>query len=284
MRLAHTGLLDWDLLLGYFARRAIGGVEAVDPASGAYRRTIVVGGTVGTLELTRGGPDHLVLRTDRPARLVVPRARRIFSLDADPRAAADHLAGDPDLAPLVAARPGLRVPGTWDPFETGVRAIVGQQVSVAGASTVTARIVARAGSLLDRPASGLTSTFPGPAVLAEADLSGVGMPGARVAAVQAFAAAVASGDLRLDGSLGLEDLVAAVCAIRGLGPWTASYLALRMGEADAFPAADLGLRRALSPSAPLSTAELSARAEAWRPWRGQAALRLWLGDEAPPSG
>lgn len=283
-RLAFSGPLDWDLLLGYFARRAIRGVEAVDLAAGTYRRSIVVDGVAGTLELARGDADHLVLRADLPTRLVLARARRIFALDADPREAAAVLSADPVLAPLVAARPGLRVPGTWDPYETGVRAIVGQQVSVAGASTVTARIVARAGTPLDRPGLGLTHTFPAPDVLAGADLAGVGMPGARVAAVQAFAAAVASGELPLDGSLALDELIAATCAIRGLGPWTASYLALRMGEADAFPAADLGLRRALSPVAPLSTAELAARAEAWRPWRGQAALRLWLGDEAAPAG
>ncbi len=283
-RLAFTGPLDWDLLLGYFARRAILGVEAVDLTAGTYRRSIVVDGVAGTLELARGDADHLVLRTDLPTRLVLSRARRIFALDADPREGAAVLSADPALAPLVAARPGLRVPGTWDPYETGVRAIVGQQVSVAGATTVTARIVARAGTPLDRPGRGLTHTFPAPEVLAEADLGGVGMPGARVAAVQAFAAAVGSGELRLDGSLALDELIAAVCAIRGLGPWTASYLALRMGEADAFPAADLGLRRALNPAAPLSTVELAARAEAWRPWRGQAALRLWLGDEAAPAG
>jgi 3-methyladenine DNA glycosylase/8-oxoguanine DNA glycosylase len=220
-----------------------------------------------------------------PARLgasgrVVALARGIFALDRDPTEGAAHLASDPVLAALVSARPGLRVPGTWDPYETGVRAIVGQQVSVAGASTVTARIVERVGAQVPGWEDlGITHTFPGPATLAAADLTGIGMPGARAAAIQAFAAAVDRGDIVLDGSVPLDDLVESICEVRGLGPWTASYIALRMGESDAFPAADLGLRRAVSPLAPLTTAELTARADAWRPWRGQAALRLWLSEE-----
>src|SRR5690606_29596652 len=120
-------------------------------------------------------------------------ARRIFAVDRQLRAAVDHLSTDPVMAPLLAARPGLRVPGTWDPYETGVRAIVGQQVSVAGATTVTGRVVARAGQPRPAVADGLTRVFPDSEALAAADLSGIGMPGARVAAVQAFAAAVADG-------------------------------------------------------------------------------------------
>ena len=283
--LPFRGPLDWPLLLGYFARRAIAGVEAVDLAGGTYRRTVVLeDGGAAVLELRSGGDDHLVLEVAGPDGDLGPgtvaRARRIFALDDDPTEAAAHLSADPVLAPLVAARPGLRVPGTWDPYETGVRAIVGQQVSVAGASTVTARIVARAGTPLPTSAGALTHVFPPPAVLAGADLAGIGMPGSRVAAIQAFAAAVAEGRIPLDRSVGLDELVAAVCAIRGLGPWTASYLALRLGEADAFPAADLGLRRAAGAGVTLTTKELATRAEAWRPWRGHAALRLWLSEEA----
>jgi AraC family transcriptional regulator of adaptative response / DNA-3-methyladenine glycosylase II len=284
VRLPFRGPLDWDLLLAYFARRAIGGVEHVDVAASTYRRTVVIDGEPALLALSRAGDDALRLELapmPRPVpAAVVARARGIFALDRDPTAGAVHLADDPVLAPLVAARPGLRVPGTWDPYETGVRAIVGQQVSVAGASTVTARIVQRLGTPVDGwEQLGLTHTFPAPGVLADGDLAGIGMPGARAAAIKAFAAAVDAGDIRLDGSLPLDDLLASICAVRGLGPWTASYIALRMGESDAFPAADLGLRRAVSPMAPLATAALAARAEAWRPWRGQAALRLWLSDE-----
>lgn len=282
LRLPISGPLAWEELLAYFARRAIAGVEAV--ADGTYRRTVVIDGSPGLLELERPADDHLLLRVHLPhlhdLRHVVERARRIFGLDRDPRAAEAHLAGDPVLAPLLAARPGLRVAGTWDPFETGVRAIVGQQVSVAGASTVTARIVARAGTPVPGlEPFGLTHTFPTPEDLAHADLDGIGMPGARVAAVQAFAAAVDKGELPLDGRLGLDDLLAAICAVPGLGPWTAGYLAMRMGEGDAFPAADLGLRRAADPDGdPLPTRALEERAEAWRPHRSLAAVHLWLSE------
>jgi 3-methyladenine DNA glycosylase/8-oxoguanine DNA glycosylase len=280
--LPFTGPLDFPVLLAYFARRAIGGVEQVDLATGPYRRTVAVDGAAGVIELRHGGPHHLLLRTDLPDGLtdeVVARARRIFALDIDPTEALTHLSSDPALAPSIAARPGLRVPGTWDPFETGVRTIVGQQVSVAGASTVTARLVQRVGNPLETAHGGLTHTFPTPAVLAAADLAGIGMPGARVAAIQGLAAAISEGRLRLDGSVALDELIEAICAIRGLGPWTASYLAMRMGQPDAFPAADLGLRKAVSTDGPLTTKAMTARAEAWRPWRAQAALRLWMAGE-----
>jgi 3-methyladenine DNA glycosylase/8-oxoguanine DNA glycosylase len=249
---------------------------------GTYRSTINLDGDPGVLELRRGGADHVLLRAHLPhvgdLIHVVQRARRIFALDRDPTVGDEHLGADPLLAPLIAASPGLRVPGTWDGYETGVRAIVGQQVSVSGASTVTARIVERVG----RPvpgleALGLTHTFPDPATLAAADLEGIGMPGARAAAIKAFAAAVDKGELPLDGRLPLDELVAAICAVPGLGPWTAGVIALRLGEPDTFPAADLGLRRAAHPAGPpLTTAELEARAEPWRPHRAAAALRLWL--------
>jgi AraC family transcriptional regulator, regulatory protein of adaptative response / DNA-3-methyladenine glycosylase II len=282
LRLPFAGPLDWDLMLGYFDRRAIAGVERVD--GDVYRRTITIDGEPGVLEITRGDADHLLLRAHLPQVggliHVVQGARRIFALDRDPSAADAHLGADPVLGSFVAARPGLRVPGTWDPYETGVRAIVGQQVSVAGASTVTARIVERVGRpVAGLEAMGLTHTFPDAATLASADLDGIGMPGARARAIKAFAAAVDKGELPLDGRLPLDDLVAAVCAVPGVGPWTAGVLALRLGEPDTFPAADLGLRRAANPGGhALSTDALAALAEAWRPHRAAAALRLWLSE------
>jgi AraC family transcriptional regulator of adaptative response / DNA-3-methyladenine glycosylase II len=282
LRLPFRGALEWDVLLDYFATRAIAGVEHVD--GGTYRRTIEVDGQPGVLELSCGEEGHLHLRAHladvRGLIHVVERARQIFALDRDPAEANAQLAVDPRFAAAVATRPGVRVPGTWDPHETGVRAIVGQQVSVRGAGTLTARIVERAG----RPVPGfedlgLTHTFPDPATLSQADLSGIGMPGARVAAIKAFAAAVDKGDVPIDGRLPLDDLVAAITAVPGLGPWTASYLALRMGERDAFPVADLGLRRAASrDGTPLSTAALAERAERWRPHRATAAVRLWMSE------
>jgi len=285
LRLPFQGPLDWDRLLAYFERRAIDGVEHV--ADGTYRRTIVLDGDPGVLEIGPGGPDHLELRAHLPhvggLIHVVQGARRIFALDRDPTAADVHLATDPVLGPLVASRPGLRVPGTWDGYETGVRVIVGQQVSVAGASTVTARIVERIGQRVPGlEPFGLTHTFPDPATLATADLDGIGMPGARARAIKAFAAAVDKGDVPLDGRLPVADLVAAICAVPGLGPWTAGVLALRLGEPDTFPAADLGLRRAANPGGdPLATSDLVARAERWRPHRAAAAFHLW---QSEPGG
>ena len=163
------------------------------------------------------------------------------------------------------------MPGTWDPYETGVRAIVGQQVSVAGASTVTARVVARHGQPLPSPSGGLRHAFPRPEVLVDADLDGLGLTGARITAIRGWAAAVADGAVRLDGSVSLDELVESVVALRGLGPWTAHYVAVRTGYADAFPVADLGLQRA----AGLDGRGLAAAAERWRPFRALAAVHLW---------
>jgi 3-methyladenine DNA glycosylase/8-oxoguanine DNA glycosylase len=180
---------------------------------------------------------------------------------------------------LIEARPGVRVPGTWDPFETGVRAIVGQQVSVAGANTLIARLVQRHGSpVAGLSALGLSHTFPAPATLAEADLDGLGLTSARIDAVHAFARAVVTGDVALDRSAALTRLIDSLTAIPGLGPWTAHYLALRMGEPDAFPASDLGIRRSLAAvlGHPPAAAEVDRRAEEWRPWRALAATQLWL--------
>jgi AraC family transcriptional regulator of adaptative response / DNA-3-methyladenine glycosylase II len=215
---------------------------------------------------------------------VVERARRIFNLDADVDAATAHLEADPTVGSLLRARPGLRVPGTWDPFETGVRAIIGQQVSVAGAGTIAARLVQRHGApVAGLRELGLTHTFPSPTTLASADLTGLGFPSSRAAAIRSFACGVADDSVRLDGSVGLEQLVSSVAGVPGLGPWTAHYLALRLGEPDAFPAADLGLRRAADPIAPRSTAELTRLAERWRPWRALAAVHLWLSERRVPS-
>jgi len=279
LRLAFRPPLDWDAMLDYFATRAIRGVEHV--AGDIYRRTIVIDGDPGVLELRPGGPEHLLLRVHLPhwegLIHVVERARRIFNLDADLDAATAHLGSDPTIGSLVLARPGVRVPGTWDPFETGVRAVIGQQVSVAGAGTLAARLVQRYGTPVPGLRElGLTHTFPPPTTLASADLAGLGFTTSRASAIQNFACAVADDTVRLDRSVGLDQVVIAVTAVPGLGPWTAHYLALRLGEPDAFPAADLGLRRAIAPTSPPSTSELTARAERWSPWRALAAVHLWL--------
>jgi AraC family transcriptional regulator of adaptative response / DNA-3-methyladenine glycosylase II len=269
-------------MLGYFALRAIPGVEVV--AGGTYRRTVVVDGDPGVIEVSRGGDDHLLLRArlrDEEGLVHVARGvRLIMGLDADVELARAHLAGDPTVGPLVTARPGLRVPGTWDAFEIGVRAIIGQQVTVAGASTLTGRLVERHGNrVTGATPPGLTHTFPSAETLAEADLDGIGLTRARIRAIRGFAAAVAEERVRLDPSAPLDELVGSITAVPGVGPWTAHYIALRIGEPDALPASDLGLRRALAgASAPAvlpSADELTARADAWRPWRALAADHLW---------
>ncbi len=281
LRLDFEPPLDWETMLGYLQARAIVGVEEV--AGGTYRRTVAIDGDPGVLELSRGGPDHLLLRAHLPhwEGLIhhVQRARRIFNLDADIGAASSHLGSDAVIGPLLRARPGLRPPGTWDPFETGVRAIVGQQVSVAAANTLIARVVRRHGAAVAGLGPlGLTHVFPPAEVLAGADLTGLGLTGARQRAVGAFARAVDDGEIDLDQSRPLEQLVASATATVGLGAWTAHYLALRMGEPDAFPATDLGLRRALrrSTGRGLTGRDCEGLAGPWRPHRALAATHLWL--------
>ncbi|MGH7789571.1 MAG: DNA-3-methyladenine glycosylase family protein, partial [Candidatus Binatia bacterium] len=187
-----------------------------------------------------------------------------------------HLRRSPALRPLVDAAPGLRVPGAWDPFELAVRAILGQQVTVKGATTLAGRLAAAFGRPVDC-GDGLTHVFPTAAVLAEADVAALGMPRARAETVRALARAVANGSLVLDAPLGLDDALTRLCAVPGIGPWTAQYVAMRaFGEPDAFPAGDLGLRSALgNGGGPLAEAAVVRAAEAWRPWRAYAALHLW---------
>jgi AraC family transcriptional regulator of adaptative response / DNA-3-methyladenine glycosylase II len=287
LRLPHRGPLDWEAMLAYFEARTIPGVEQVDGAT--YRRTVTIDGDPGVIELKRGSEEHLLLRIHLPhwRGLIhhVQRARRIFNLDSDVELAAGTLIGESIVGPLVSARPGLRVPGTWDPFETGVRAIVGQQVSVAGANTVVGRLVRRCGTPVEGlEPFGLTHAFPSAAELVEADLSGLGLTGARTHAIRAFAEAVNDGRIDLDRSRTLDQLLASITATDGLGPWTAHYIALRLGEPDAFPAGDLGLRRALAGRLghEVSGREAERIAERWRPDRALAAVHLWLAHGGTP--
>lgn len=300
LRLTFSPPLDWQTMLGYLAERAIRGIEHTE--DGAYRRTIRVAANSaaeagapspsetaddpGVLEIFPGGHDHLRLQAHLPHWSglihVVQQARRIFNLDAELTAATHHLTHDPILAPLLRKRPGLRVPGTWDPYEIGVRAIIGQQVSVTGASTLAGRVVERVGTPVPGlEPMGLTRLFPTPSTLATADLDGLGLPTTRVEAIKSFARAVADGDLPLDRSVELDEMEAALVEVPGIGPWTAQYLAMRMGEPDAFPATDLGLRRAAAGlgtngssngEIPKTVAPL---AEQWRPHRSHAAIHLW---------
>ena len=299
LRLACREPFDGRSLLQFLAARAIAGVEEV--AQGRYARTVRVPGGSGVVELVpppsaadengrpvpagRAGGAQVLLRVRltslRGIGQVVSRCRQLFDLDADPQAIAAALAADEALAPLVAARPGLRVPGSYDGFELAVRAVIGQQVSVPAASTLTGRLAARHGTRLDGaagPAGPLSVLFPRPADLADADLGGLGLTTARQATLRALAAACAAGRLDLGPGTDPEETAARLAELPGVGPWTVAYILMRAGDPDAFPGTDLGLRRAME-----RLGCGPGRADRWRPWRAYAALHLWAA-LAEPAG
>lgn len=295
LRLPYRAPLDWPGLLAYFAGRALPGVEAV--SDGAYRRTLrTPSGAVGWLEVRAAGDGrHLSLalhgRLSNACLPIVERVRGLFDLDADPASIAAHLSRDPLLAPRVQRRPGLRVPGTWDGFELALRAVLGQQISVAAARTLAGRLVQLCGEPLPETLRamlaphGLTHLAPSAQAVAAADLGGLGLTGARQTTLRGLARAVATGALALSAAADRTTTLAALRAVPGIGPWTAAYIALRaLRDPDAWPAEDLGLRRACAIGGVLpSSTALRQRAEAWRPWRGYAALALWLDDPVPPA-
>jgi AraC family transcriptional regulator, regulatory protein of adaptative response / DNA-3-methyladenine glycosylase II len=271
---------DWPAMLDFLRQRAIAGLESV--SDDCYSRAISIDGVQGSICIRLAEP-HALRAGIRVSKLavvpgVIARLRRVFDLAADPLAICQHLAKDPLLAALVQKRPGLRVPGAWDGFEQAIRAVLGQQVSVAAAVRLAARLVARYGEPMSLPALGLTHFFPRPEALAHADLSTLGLPKSRAAALSAVAAAVIANPEIFSAHCPLDEAVRRLRAIRGVGAWTAEYIALRqMREPDAFPASDLGLSRALAdehgqrPKAK----QVLARAERWRPFRAYAAQHLW---------
>ena len=277
LALSYRPPYDWNHLREFLGARAIPGVETVDAQS--YSRLIRTGDAhaeirVGplsernALELrVRGAPAGSLFQ-------IATAARRVFDLSADPDRIAAVLGADRLLRPLLTRRPGLRIPGAWDPFECAVRAVLGQQVTVAGARTLAARLVQRIG----RPATatgGLTHLFPTPQALAAADLHGLGLTGARIRALNALATGLLDGRIAFDRPA--AEVIRSLRELPGFGEWTAQYIALRaLAEPDALPGADLVLRRmAGERQEPLSTHEMERRAERWRPWRGYAVLHLW---------
>ena len=274
-RLAYRPPYDWDSLLEFVTRRAIPGVEWV--SDGHYRRTIAVEGRPGWIDAAHDGEGHAIrLEVAHPdpraIYAIVQRARVMFDVDADPAAIDAQLAADPLLWTSVARRPGLRIPGAWDGFELAVRAVVGQQVSVPAARTLLAGVVRMFGTRIASPGEAECWIFPDARALEDAPLERAGLTARRAAVIRALAAAVVRGERRLSGEA-REPGADVLRGLPGFGPWTTAYVAMRAGwDPDAFPAGDLGLRRA----AGLDERALAARAEAWRPWRAYAAMHLWM--------
>jgi AraC family transcriptional regulator, regulatory protein of adaptative response / DNA-3-methyladenine glycosylase II len=288
LRLSYRPPYDFPSMLTFLRGRALPGIEVVDDES--YSRVFGPADTPGWLRLSAwpNGENalRLQLHCPQPAQLltVVTRIRRMFDLDADPQSIGAVLQTTPQVRPLLRKRPGLRLPGSWDGFEVAVRAILGQQVSVAAARTLATRLVHRYGEALSIPvAPGLERLFPKPDVLAEADLRALGVTGARAESIRGVARAVLDGrvDFRVEQSL--DEFVERWVALPGIGEWTAHYMAMRaLSHPDAFPAADLILRRAASDSEnTISTKALINLAEAWRPWRAYAVMHLWRSMSEP---
>lgn len=279
LRLCYRPPFDFAAMLGFLAKRAIPGLERVDDTS--YQRLV---GTVSAPARVSVSADprqpELRLQFDGADPRAIPdlvrRVRRLFDLDADLAPVHRVFADDPLLARAIAQRPGLRVPGGWDGFEIAIRAVLGQQISVAGATTLAGRLLHAFGAPCDHPGTGFDRLFPTPGALRDAALESIGLPRARAATLRALAAAVADGVVDFSAGQRLDEFTARLCTLPGIGPWTAHYVAMRaLGHPDAFPAGDLVLRQALGAGVTLSERECEARSQPWRPWRAYAVLHLW---------
>ena len=274
-RLRFRPPYNWKGMLAFLAPRATPGIEVVD--AGSYRRSIFLNGSGGYFELSRDeSNDALMVRIQFAdpclLYLIIERIRAMFDLNADWEAIAESLRTDQVLTGRVESNPGLRVPGCWDGFELTTRAILGQQITVKGATALAGRMVRAFGQPFSA-AGNLTHLFPRPEVLADAELGSIGLPRARAETVRALARAVCDGQIRFEGVVEPKAFLTRLCEIPGIGEWTAQYVAMRaLGEPDAFPSADLGLLRSLALD---NSYELERRAEAWRPWRAYAAMYLW---------
>jgi AraC family transcriptional regulator of adaptative response / DNA-3-methyladenine glycosylase II len=274
-RLAYRPPYNWPAMLAFLAARATAGVERVE--GGRYHRTIQIDGRAGGIDVFQLDAQPalaLEVRFSDPRALlfIVERVRRMFDLAADPGPIETHLGRDRLLRRAIEKHPGVRMPGGWDGFELAVRAILGQQVSVRGATTIAGRIAAMFGADVETP-RGVERLFPDANTLSNAPLETAGVMPARAAAIRRLARTVADGTLSLSPGCDAGTLVSALTALPGIGPWTASYVAMRaLGEPDAFPAGDLVLRRMAGDVTP---GELARRSQAWRPWRAYAVMLLW---------
>lgn len=265
----------WEGMLTFLAARATPGVELVE--AGSYRRTISWNGRHGYFEVSPDlGRDALVVRIEfgDPHSLffIIERIRAMFDLNADWATIVQYLKTDPVFIRAVEADPGLRVPGCWNGFELATRAILGQQITVKGATALAGRMATSFGKPFSA-ATGLTHLFPQPEALADAKLASIGLPAARAETIRALARAVCDRHISFEGVVDSDAFLDRLCEIPGIGKWTAQYVAMRaLGETDAFPSGDLGLLRAMALT---NSRELEQRAEAWRPWRAYAAMYLW---------
>ena len=286
VRLACREPFDGDSLLGFLAARAVPGVESVE--GDTYRRSLRLAHGSGVVSITVHGASvtcalHLDALADVQA--AVQRARRLLDLDCDPATIRDHLGRDPMLATLVEKRPGLRAPGHPDGTELLVRAVLGQQISVAGARTLAGRLVAAHGQPLAAAVGGVTHMFPTAATIAELDPHDFAMPRARGAALIDACAKVADGTIVLDAGSDRVEARLALESVKGIGPWTADYVALRgLADPDAFPVGDVALQRgAANLGIDRDRTALLARSEAWRPWRAIAVAHLWAASQQRPT-
>jgi len=281
-RLSFRPPFQWRALLDYLAKRAIPGAEFVD--SDSYQRTIAFNGCSGTLRVAREESNpalrvQISLADPRWLFQIIEKVRRLFDLTADPGEISAHLSRDFLLAKRISKTSGLRIPGSWDGFELAVRAILGQQVSVAGATTLAGRLVERFGTQI-YAAGPLTHLFPKPDQLATANLEQIGLPRARAKTIRTLARHVADERISFDSVQDTEEFRSRLLEIPGIGDWTAQYIAMRaLNDTDAFPSGDLGLMRAMSLTNPR---EISQRAQVWRPWRAYAAMYLWQSNGTQP--
>ena len=257
-RLGYRPPYNWTAIISFLGQRAIPGVETITPDE--YRRSISLDGKAGFISVRPVfAKNYMELRIEFPEPealfRIVEKVRNIFDLRADPTDVDEHLRKDSRFKSIVQAHAGIRVPGCWDGFEIGVRAILGQQVSVKGATTMAGRLVAAFGK----------ENFPTAEALADADLTSIGLTKARAKSIRELASAVARGEVSFDASLGLDAFEEAMKKVPGIGPWTAQYIAMRIGEPDAFPSGDLYLKK------------YGKESEAWRPWRAYAAMYIWSG-------
>lgn len=291
LRLAYRGALDSDHMIDFLALRAVPGVEEVVPGSRpgvrTYRRTLALPYGHGIAEVdglgagdqpTRGWLDCRLALTDlRDLTTAVHRLRALFDLDADPDAVDEQLGGDPAFGSLVSDRRGIRSPGHVDPHELAVRAVLGQQITVAAARTLAGRLAQKYGVALPEASGGLSLLFPTAEALAGADSADLAMPEARRRALRGLCGALAEGSVRLDGGVDREEAGAALLALPGIGPWTVGYLRMRaLADPDVFLPSDIGVRNGLKRLGLPGDAGSAARAaQAWAPWRSYAVHRLW---------